>query len=75
VVAAVISNEGIEIVPVSVVSRVTQSAALVCAFNLRTFRHGGRRTTAKFAQPLLRATLAHLDGTVSRTDSSPFAHG
>jgi CHAT domain-containing protein len=56
--AAVIDNSGIEIVPVSVVSRVTNMLHLL-RFQFAKFRMGAAYTE-KFAQPLLRATLGHL---------------
>src|SRR5712672_1180132 len=59
-VAAVISGKGIEIVPVSVVSRITNLLHLL-RFQFAKFRMGAAYTD-KFAQPLLRATLAHLEG-------------
>src|SRR6267154_14365 len=59
-VAAIISREGIEIVPVSVVSRITNLLHLL-RFQFAKFRMGAAYTD-KFAQPLLRATLAHLEG-------------
>ena len=58
--AAVVSGEGIEIVPVSVVSRVTNLLHLL-RFQLAKFRMGAAYTE-RFAQPLLRATLGHLEG-------------
>ncbi len=58
-VAAVISGESIEIVPVSVVSRVTNLLHLL-RFQFAKFRMG-TAYTEKFAQPLLRATLGHLE--------------
>jgi CHAT domain-containing protein len=58
--AAVVSGEGIEIVPVSVVSRVTNLLHLL-RFQFAKFRMGAAYTE-KFAQPLLRATLGHLEG-------------
>jgi len=59
-VAAIISREGIEIVPISVVSRITNLLHLL-RFQFAKFRMGAAYTD-KFAQPLLRATLAHLEG-------------
>jgi CHAT domain-containing protein len=59
-VAAVISREGIDIVPVSVVSRVTNLLNLL-RFQFAKFRMGAAYTE-RFAQPLLRATLGHLEG-------------
>ncbi len=58
-VAAVIDRESIEIVPVSVVSRVTNLLHLL-RFQFAKFRMGAAYTE-KFAQPLLRATLGHLE--------------
>jgi CHAT domain-containing protein/Tfp pilus assembly protein PilF len=58
-IAAVISGESIEIVPVSVVSRVTNLLHLL-RFQFAKFRMG-TAYTEKFAQPLLRATLGHLE--------------
>ena len=58
--AAVVSGEGIEIVPVSVVSRVTNLLHLL-RFQFAKFRMGAAYTE-RFAQPLLRATLGHLEG-------------
>src|SRR6266850_6432426 len=59
-VAAIISRESIEIVPISVVSRITNLLHLL-RFQFAKFRMGAAYTD-KFAQPLLRATLAHLEG-------------
>src|SRR5258708_642729 len=59
-VAAIISREDIEIAPVSVVSRITNLLHLL-RFQFAKFRMGAAYTD-KFAQPLLRATLAHLEG-------------
>jgi CHAT domain-containing protein/tetratricopeptide (TPR) repeat protein len=56
--AAVVSNQSIEIVPVSVVSRVTNLLHLL-RFQFSKFRMGAAYT-GRFAQPLLRATLGHL---------------
>ena len=58
-IAAVISGESIEIVPVSVVSRVTNLLHLL-RFQFAKFRMGAAYTD-RFAQPLLRATLGHLE--------------
>jgi CHAT domain-containing protein len=58
--AAVVSGESIEIVPVSVVSRVTNLLHLL-RFQFAKFRMGAAYTE-RFAQPLLRATLGHLEG-------------
>src|SRR5258705_7534618 len=58
-VAAVIDRESIEISPVSVVSRVTNLLHLL-RFQFAKFRMGAAYTE-KFAQPLLRATLGHLE--------------
>jgi len=58
--AAVVSAESIEIVPVSVVSRVTNLLHLL-RFQFAKFRMGAAYTE-RFAQPLLRATLGHLEG-------------
>src|SRR5258707_1550187 len=58
-VAAIVSRESIEIVPVSVVSRVTNLLHLL-RFQFAKFRMGDAYTE-KFAQPLLRATLGHLE--------------
>jgi CHAT domain-containing protein len=58
-VAAVISRESIEIVPVSVLPRVTNLLHLL-RFQFAKFRMGAAYTE-KFAQPLLRATLGHLE--------------
>jgi len=57
--AAVVSGGGIEIVPVSVVSRVTNLLHLL-RFQFSKFRMGAAYTQ-KFAQPLLRSTLGHLE--------------
>ena len=58
--AAVVSRGGIEIVPVSVVSRVTNLLHFL-RFQFAKFRMG-TAYTARFAQPLLRATQGHLEG-------------
>src|ERR1700686_1276835 len=58
-IAAVVSRESIEIGPVSVVSRVTNLLHLL-RFQFAKFRMGAAYTE-KFAQPLLRATLGHLE--------------
>jgi len=58
--AAVVGGGGIEILPVSVVSRVTNLLHLL-RFQLAKFRMGAPYTE-RFAQPLLRATLGHLEG-------------
>jgi CHAT domain-containing protein/Tfp pilus assembly protein PilF len=57
--AAVVSTTGIEIVPVSVVSRVANLLHLL-RFQFAKFRMGAAYTD-RFAQPLLRATLGHLE--------------
>jgi CHAT domain-containing protein/Tfp pilus assembly protein PilF len=58
--AAVVTSKSIEIVPVSVVSRVTKMLHLL-RFQFSKFRMGAAYM-GRFAQPLLRATLGHLDG-------------
>ena len=58
--AVVVSSKGMEIVPVSVVSRVTNMLHLL-RFQFSKFRMGAAYM-GRFAQPLLRATLGHLDG-------------
>jgi CHAT domain-containing protein len=58
-VAAVVSRNSIELVPVSVASRVTSLLHLL-RFQFSKFRMG-TAYTGRFAQPLLRATLGHLD--------------
>lgn len=58
-VAAVVSRESIQIAPVSVVSRVTNLLHLL-RFQFAKFRMGSAYTE-KFAQPLLRAALGHLE--------------
>src|SRR5260221_5493930 len=58
-VAAVIDRESIEIVPVSVVSRVTNLLHLL-RFQFAKFRMG-TASTEKFGQPVLRATLGQLE--------------
>jgi len=58
--AAVVSRGGIDIVPVSVVSRVTNLLHFL-RFQFAKFRMG-TAYTERFAQPLLRATLGHLEG-------------
>lgn len=58
--AAVVSSGGIELVPVSVTSRVTNLLHLL-RFQFAKFRMGGEYTE-RFAQPLLRAALGHLEG-------------
>ena len=58
--AAVVSGEDIEIVPVTIVSRVTNLLHLL-RFQFAKFRMGAAYTE-RFAQPLLRATLGHLEG-------------
>jgi CHAT domain-containing protein len=58
--AAVVSGKSIEIVPVSVVSRITNLLHLL-RFQFAKFRMGAAYTE-RFAQPLLRATLGHLEG-------------
>src|ERR1700730_1514431 len=58
--AAVVSSKSIEIVPVSVVSRVANLLHLL-RFQFAKFRMGAAYTE-RFAQPLLRATLGHLEG-------------
>jgi CHAT domain-containing protein/tetratricopeptide (TPR) repeat protein len=57
--AAVVTGEGIEIVPVTIVSRVTNLLHLL-RFQFAKFRMGAAYTD-RFAQPLLRATLGHLE--------------
>jgi len=57
--AAVVSSKSIEIVPVSVVSRVANLLHLL-RFQFAKFRMG-TAYTERFAQPLLRATLGHLE--------------
>jgi CHAT domain-containing protein len=57
--AAVVGGESIEILPVSVVSRVTNLLHLL-RFQFAKFRMGAAYTE-RFAQPLLRATLGHLE--------------
>jgi CHAT domain-containing protein len=56
--AALVSPGGIEIVPVSVTSRITNLLHLL-RFQFAKFRMGAAYTE-RFAQPLLRATLGHL---------------
>jgi len=58
--ATVVSDKSIEIVPVSVVSRVTNLLHML-RFQFSKFRMGAAYM-GRFAQPLLRATLGHLDG-------------
>jgi CHAT domain-containing protein len=58
--AAVVTADSIEIVPVSVVSSVTNLLHLL-RFQFAKFRMGAAYTD-RFAQPLLRATLGHLEG-------------
>ena len=58
--AVVVSSKGMEIVPVSVVSRVTNMLHLL-RFQFSKFRMGAVYM-GRFAQPLLRATLGHLGG-------------
>jgi CHAT domain-containing protein len=58
-VAAVVTRNSIELVPVSVVSRVTNLLHLL-RFQFSKFRMGAAYM-GRFAQPLLRATLGHLD--------------
>ena len=57
--AAVVGAKSIQIVPVSVVSRVTNLLHLL-RFQFSKFRMGAAYT-GRFAQPLLRSTLGHLD--------------
>ena len=57
--AAVVSASGIEILPVSVTSRVTNLLHLL-RFQFAKFRMGAAYTE-RFALPLLRATLGHLE--------------
>ena len=57
--AAVVSGGGLEIVPISVTSRVTNLLHLL-RFQLAKFRMGPAYTE-RFAQPLLAATLGHLE--------------
>jgi CHAT domain-containing protein/tetratricopeptide (TPR) repeat protein len=59
-VAAVVTCKTIEIVPVSVVSRVTNMLHLL-RFQFSKFRMGAAYM-GRFAQPLLRATFGHLEG-------------
>ncbi|HXJ40768.1 MAG TPA: CHAT domain-containing protein, partial [Bryobacteraceae bacterium] len=58
-IAAVITRDSIKIAPLSVVSRVTNLLHLL-RFQFAKFRMGAAYTD-KFAQPLLRATLGHLE--------------
>jgi len=58
-VAAVVRRDSIELVPVSVASRVTNLLHLL-RFQFSKFRMGAAYM-GRFAQPLLRATLGHLD--------------
>src|SRR6266404_4031157 len=58
--AAVVTGQGIEIVPVTIVPRVTNLLHLL-RFQFAKFRMGAAYTE-RFAQPLLRATLGHLEG-------------
>ena len=57
--AALVSRESVEIVPVSVVSRVTNLLHLL-RFQFSKFRMGAAYTE-RFAQPLFRAALGHLE--------------
>src|SRR4029077_1849145 len=57
---AVVSGGSFEIVPVSVTTRVTNLLHLL-RFQFAKFRMGAAYTE-RFAQPLLRATLGHLEG-------------
>lgn len=59
-VAAVVTRETIEVTPVTVVSRVTDLLQLL-RFQLSKFRMGTVHMQ-RFEQPLLRATLSHLEG-------------
>jgi CHAT domain-containing protein len=58
--AGVVSGKSMEIVPVSVVSRVTNMLHLL-RFQFSKFRMGAAYM-GRFAQPLFRATLGHLEG-------------
>jgi CHAT domain-containing protein len=58
--AGVVSGKSMEIVPVSVVSRVTNMLHLL-RFQFSKFRMGAVYM-GRFAQPLFRATLGHLEG-------------
>jgi CHAT domain-containing protein len=57
--AALVSRESVEIVPISVVSRVTNLLHLL-RFQFSKFRMGAAYTE-RFAQPLFRAALGHLE--------------
>jgi CHAT domain-containing protein len=57
--AVVVSNKSVQIVPVSVVSRVSNLLHML-RFQFSKFRMGAAYM-GRFAQPLLRATLAHLN--------------
>jgi CHAT domain-containing protein len=57
--AAVVNNKSIEIMPVSVLSRVTNLLHLL-RFQFSKFRMGAAYTE-RFAQPLLRTALGHLE--------------
>jgi CHAT domain-containing protein len=59
VVAAVVTRDSIKISPITVVSRVTNLLHLL-RFQFSKFRMGSTYTE-RFAQPLFRATLAHLE--------------
>jgi CHAT domain-containing protein len=59
VVAAVVTHKAIEIIPVTVVSRAAHFLQLL-RFQLSKFRMG-TTYTKRFGQPLLRATLGHLE--------------
>jgi CHAT domain-containing protein len=58
-VAAIVTSDAIKIIPITVVSRVTHLLHLL-RFQFSKFRMGSGYTE-RFAQPLLRATLAHLE--------------
>jgi CHAT domain-containing protein len=58
-VAAVVTRESIQIAPITVVSRVTHLLHLL-RFQLSKFRMGSAYTD-RFAEPLFRATLSHLE--------------
>jgi len=58
--AAIVTSDAIKIMPISVVSRVTHLLHLL-RFQFSKFRMGSAYTE-RFAQPLFRATLAHLEG-------------
>lgn len=60
IIAAVVKQNTIEILPVSIVSRILQYLQFL-RFQLSKFRMG-TAYTEKFVQPLLRATQGHLEG-------------